>query len=231
MHTNKTVIATIFKQQWGQVLVLFVLLLGLYGLIKEDPTFFEGTFWNIDTSTWGFLVLLTPIVHQCYVLICWRLEYFFGTLSRYLGSACFHWFAVGFYILLGTRFISLFFLALSNANTLDIDPLWSRSLIIVLLFPIGYLCYSVVNYFGCNRALGVDHFKPEAYRGKPLIKKGIFAYTSNGMYVFGFLVLWLPGLLFHSKAACAGALFNHLFIWGHYYFTERPDMRLIYKNI
>jgi len=26
------------------------------------------------------------------------------------------------------------------------------------------------------------------------------------------------------------ALFSHLYIWVHYYFTERPDMKIIYRD-
>ena len=61
-----------------------------------------------------------------------------------------------------------------------------------------------------------------------MVKKGIFRYTSNGMYWFGFLLLWVPGFLFRSEGALLAALFNHLYIWVHFYFTEKPDMDLIY---
>ena len=61
-----------------------------------------------------------------------------------------------------------------------------------------------------------------------MIKEGIFRYTSNGMYVFGFLLLWVPALWYASAAGICAALFNHLYIWVHYYTTEKPDMRRIY---
>jgi hypothetical protein len=48
------------------------------------------------------------------------------------------------------------------------------------------------------------------------------------MYVFGFCVLWVPGFWFASAAALIVALFNHLYIWVHYYSTELPDMKRIY---
>ena len=50
------------------------------------------------------------------------------------------------------------------------------------------------------------------------------------MYIYGFLILYIPGLLLLSKAALLVAIFNHIFIWAHYYFTERPDMKKIYGN-
>lgn len=81
-----------------------------------------------------------------------------------------------------------------------------------------------------NRAFGLDHFKPEEFKNKSFVKKGIFKYTSNGMYIYGFLILYTPGLILLSKAALLAALFNHLYIWVHYYFTELPDIKLIYQQ-
>jgi len=77
------------------------------------------------------------------------------------------------------------------------------------------------------RALGIDHFDP-AWRSAPFVRQGIFRFTRNGMYVYGFLLMWVPGLWWGSAAALAVALFNHLYIWVHYYATELPDMARIY---
>ena len=71
---------------------------------------------------------------------------------------------------------------------------------------------------------------PEEVKKESFVNKGIFKYTSNGMYLFGFLILWIPGLLLQSKAALIIALFNHIYIWVHYYFTEQPDIKIIYKK-
>ena len=60
--------------------------------------------------------------------------------------------------------------------------------------------------------------------------KGIFKFTNNGMYYFGFLVLYIPALLLFSKAALLAALFNHLYIWAHYFCTEKPDIKVIYHG-
>ena len=48
------------------------------------------------------------------------------------------------------------------------------------------------------------------------------------MYTFAFLALWMIGLIFQSRAALLAAGFNHAFVWAHYYFTEYPDMKVIY---
>jgi len=81
-----------------------------------------------------------------------------------------------------------------------------------------------------DRAFGIDHFEPDKAKTFPLVNKGVFKYTANGMYVYGFLMLWVPGFLFLSKAALLMALFNHIYIWIHYYYTEKPDMNFIYRD-
>jgi hypothetical protein len=48
------------------------------------------------------------------------------------------------------------------------------------------------------------------------------------MYVYGFFILWIIAILFRSKEALLLAAFNHLYIWVHYYYTEKPDMDYIY---
>ena len=97
----------------------------------------------------------------------------------------------------------------------------------ILITPLViFLFYSVKMYFTVERAYGIDHF--DKNYNAPYVKKGIFKYTDNGMYVFGLMILYLPGLLLLSKAALVVALFNHIYIWVHYYCTERPDMQEIY---
>jgi hypothetical protein len=98
----------------------------------------------------------------------------------------------------------------------------------ILFIPAAYGMYSVLRYFGIDRAYGIDHFEPENYRNKPFVKRGLFKYTKNAMYKFVFLALWAIGLVFLSQAALLAAAFNHLYIWVHFYFTEMPDIQYIY---
>ena len=60
-----------------------------------------------------------------------------------------------------------------------------------------------------DRAFGIDHF--DKTYNVPYVKAGIFRYTDNGMYIFGLMILYLPGLLLFSKAALVVAIFNHLY--------------------
>ena len=100
---------------------------------------------------------------------------------------------------------------------------------VILLIPGIYTMYSVVHYFGMDRAYGIDHFDT-SYRDKPFVKQGMFKYTDNAMYKFGFLILWSLALFTLSKAALLAGAFNHLYIWVHFYFTELPDLRHIYSG-
>jgi protein-S-isoprenylcysteine O-methyltransferase Ste14 len=106
--------------------------------------------------------------------------------------------------------ISIIILAMSNQGSLSVNPLYAY-LIAALITPvIIYLFYSVIRYFTFERAFGIDHF--DKNYNQPYVKEGIFRYTDNGMYVYGILVLYLPGLLLLSKTALIVALFNHLYI-------------------
>ena len=131
-------------------------------------------------------------------------------------------------VLLVSRLLSVLALAIANHGTISVSPAvgWIASLLLAI--PIVYLFYSVARYFTFRRAMGIDHFDA-SYRDLPLVRQGIFRFTPNAMYVFGFLVLWIPGLALRSEAALWLALFNHLYIWVHYYTIEFPDLRRLYK--
>ncbi len=214
------------KQQY-HFLSLVILLSGVYYAARGD--FLQGSFLGLSTRAWLLLSIFIPVAHQIYVLIFWRAELHYKTLSSWFGERAFFIFGLGFMILLIARPVFVLGLAISNRGTLPI-PGWLGILLSVLSIPpVLYLVYSVFKYFGADRALGGDHFQPEIYREQPFVKKGIFQWSSNPMYFFGFLLVWAPGLLFLSKAGLLAALFNHLYIWAHYFFTEYPDMKFIYK--
>ena len=92
-----------------------------------------------------------------------------------------------------------------------------------------YTFYSVVRYFGIHRAAGADHFLPE-YRNKQFVRKGIYKYFSNAMYLFALFIVWIPGLILGSIIAILLALFNYVYVWVHYYTLERVDFQIIYGD-
>lgn len=216
-------------QQWA-IFILLLLLAALYFYTLAEPTIFKGSLWGVSTFYWFVFAFLAPILHQFYVLVCWRSELYFQSISKNFGEQGFKVYKILFAILILSRLITIVLLAVSSAQTLSMNPLLSYVLSVLLFIPAIYLAYSVARYFGIDRAFGIDHFRPLEVKKQPFVKKGIFKYTSNGMYIYGLLILWIPGLLLQSEAALLLAIFNHIYVWVHYYFTELPDIKIIYKN-
>lgn len=101
------------------------------------------------------LALIAPIMHQVYVLICWRLELFNQSISRCFG---FRTFKYVFLVLFVMRLITMIMVAVANANTLSLDQPVVNLLSVVFGALSLYLFYSVRMYFGMDRAVGADHF-------------------------------------------------------------------------
>ncbi|MCR8666312.1 hypothetical protein NO995_01335 [Aestuariibaculum sp. M13] len=220
----------ILKHQFWHLVFLTLSLVSVYWYIGKTPEVLDGAFLNLPTAVWLAIAIISSIAHQIYVLICWRLELHRQSISKSFGPKGFKFYKLGFAILILSRVVTIIILAFSNNHTFNINTILHYTLIAVCLIPSAYLFYSVKKYFGMDRAFGIDHFQPDTYKDKPFIKRGIFKYTSNGMYIYGFLALYLPGFLLQSKAAILVAVFNHTYIWVHYYFTELPDIKYIYRN-
>lgn len=220
--------ARLFKHQFWHFISLIILLIAINAVCKYDPSVLNGELFGLQTESWFLLAILSPIIHQIYVLLTWRAELYYRQLSTLFGDNGFKLFKIGFALFFISRLITIIFLAISNTDTFYINPEYSYLIAGIILMPSIYLFYSVRKYFGIDRAFGADHFYPQQYKNEPFVKKGIFRFTPNAMYVFGFFILYLPGILLQSKAALLVAVFNHVYIWVHYYFTERPDMEMIY---
>jgi len=216
----------IFEKQWLHAVLLAALLAGLAVLANFEPLG-RGQLWGIATPIWYWLAIGVAVAHQVYTWFCWRTQLHGSLLTKTLGARAFDLYATGFSILGIARVVLVFTLAISNRDTLHANPRALKLLAVIALVPAVYLFYSVKRYFSFRRAFGIDHFD-ESFRSAPFVRKGIFRFTSNGMYVYGFLLLWVPGLWFASLAALAVALFNHLYIWVHYFATEQPDIKCIY---
>ena len=213
------------KQGLHAVALAGLLMLTAAAAGREGVT--EGSLWGITTPVWLWAAVAVAIVHQLWVWLCWRLELHKQWLSRHFGDAGFRIYAGGFAVLGPSRVLVIIALAAANQGTLDVNRGAASVLATLMLIPALYLGYSVKRYFGFRRALGADHFDP-SYRNLPLVREGIFRFTRNGMYTFGFFVVWLPGLYAASQAALLAAAFNHAYIWVHYFATELPDMRRIH---
>ena len=214
-----------FEKQGWHIFFLALLLVGVASLAQDDTV--SGQLWGISSQAWLWIAIAVPIVHQIFVWLFWRLELHHGLISSWFGDSGFPIYKIGFTILFAARPISILLLGISNYNTITCPPSFMYAAAVLLLIPGIYTMYSVVNYFGMDRAYGIDHFDP-SYRDKPFVKQGMFKYTNNAMYKFGFLILWSIALFTLSKAALLVAAFSHLYIWVHFYFTELPDIRHIY---
>lgn len=220
----------LLKHQFWHFLTLSVLLMAIYFYANNYPDLLVGEYLGVSTYKWFLWAILIPIIHQLYVLICWRVELFYTGMTKVFGESGFTLYKIGFALLFVSRLLTIIILAIASAETLHVNATGAYVAAFILFIPAVYLFYSVKKYFGIDRAFGIDHFQPEKLKNEPFVKKGIFKYTSNGMYIYGFLLLWIPGLLLLSKAALIAALFNHLYIWTHYYFTELPDIKIIYRG-
>lgn len=116
---------------------------------------------------------------------------------------------------------------LADVGTLPMPRALGIALGSAMLLPALWAMHSVKKYFGFARALGGDHFF-ERYRTMPMVREGAFKYSSNAMYTFVFIGFWGIALLCRSRAALAVAMFQHAYIWVHWYCTEQPDGVVLY---
>lgn len=217
----------IFRYQIWHVVSVIALIASIQLFIVKNEIVMNGTFWDIGTKTWFWLAISVPILHQISVWLIWRLELYQKTFtSRYGLTSVFKIYSVGFTILFSSRMVFIIILATCSKNTLSLKPIIAYLIAGSITPIIIYLFYSVLKYFTLERAFGIDHFHKND--NDPFVKRGIFRYTNNGMYIYGFMFFYLPGLLLLSKPALIVALFNHIYIWVHYFCTERPDMKSIY---
>jgi len=206
------------------------------GLWQGQRLHLSGLACLVAATAYGWLLLgrpapmafwtavAVPVVHQVYVWLAWRLELRSRATSRAIGL---RGYVALFFVLFFGRFLSLGFLGWVDAGSLGL-PLWLRvGGTALVALPGLYAMYSVRRYFGMVRAAGADHFEAR-YREMPFVKGGIYRFTSNGMYLYAFLLFWALALSFDSMAALLAAGFAHAYIWVHFHATEKPDMAYIY---
>lgn len=215
-----------YRQIW-HLLALLILLPIVWAFAA--PVMGEGSWLGITDITWFWLTIGTAVLHQIVVWIVFRLQLGWATLSKIFGRFDLFIWSLIFLPFLLARVITLLGLAKSDSSSLFLPELIALALAFFLLIPAIYTIWSVLRYFGIIRALGADHFRV-SYRKMPLVKKGIFRWNSNSMYSFAFFLLWFIALFLGSQAALSAALFQHLYIWVHYFCTEKPDMEIIYDK-
>lgn len=215
------------KQIYNYLGLSFLLVLITY--FTNWSGVYAGELWGLGTKLWFWLSIGIVIFHQFYAWFVFRTELHLGLMNKWFGKRAFLIWTILFTILFISRFLFVFILGYANRNTLDINPVLSWGLTLIILVPAIYTFYSIKKYFTFKRALGIDHFDP-AYRKLGLVQEGIFKYTPNAMYIFGVMMVWTPALIFASKAALIAALFNHAYLWIFYFTVELPDIKKIYFN-
>ncbi len=214
-----------FKNQLWHLFALGGLILISWFLIKTHLS--EGTFLGIKDSSWFWIAITIVVLHQMIVWIVFRSQLCWGSFTKYFGASDIKVWASIFLPFLFARPILVMILAIADPGTLPLPFELRITIGILLMMPALYTLWSVLRYFGVVRALGADHFRSK-YRRMPLIQKGAFRLTKNAMYTFQFLGLYSIALFLDSYAALILAIFQHTYIWVHYFCTEKPDMNIIY---
>ena len=193
------------------------------------PALGDGQWLGFSDAQWFWASVIAAIVHQVIVAFIFRAQLGWSILTRMFGRADMIIWGIVFMPLLIARPILILGAGMADAGSAELPRWFELAAGTALMIPAVYGGYSVGRYFGIDRALGGDHFR-QRYREMPMVKEGAFAWSSNAMYAIVFLGLWAIALYTGSLAALAAALFQHAYIWVHYYCTEEPDMDLIYGN-
>ncbi|MBT4865573.1 MAG: hypothetical protein HON53_10750 [Planctomycetaceae bacterium] len=226
METTRPPASFFFKGQFLHALLLAVLL-GITYVLTLTAFLADDTFAGWSTRAWFIASLAVPIAHQLYVWIGWRSQLCFGAVTNLFGSAGFSIYGVGFMLLFALRAVVLIALGCVDFGSLGVPMPLSTIIAVLFAIPAAYTFYSVMRYFSISRAMGIDHFDPTYHSGS-LVKRGIFRFTGNAMYTYGFLLLWSIAFACCSQLALISAIFSHAYIWVHYLCTERTDMIFIY---
>jgi hypothetical protein len=216
----------VLKYQIFHLLGFFLIGAALLVSSAQFPAI-DSVLWGLSAFQWIIFSWIFAGLHQSWIVLLWRLEFYYQKISSRLGKAGFTVFRIGFVVFAGLRLLAVIPVSIATAHTMLLPLYVTIPLIVIPLPLIIWGLYSVFAYFGVNRAFGADHFDP-SYRTARLEKRGIFKYIPNTMYTVVFLLLYHPGLFWQSLPGLITAAAHHLFVWLHYFCTEKPDMREIY---
>ena len=223
MNYNNHKLHFFFKNQiWhiGGLILLFYI-----GCQIVDFENNSNVFLGISVKNWFLFSMMTPLIHQSYVWLCWRSELCWKIISRTIG---FKVYVIIFFILAILRLSSIGLCFADYGSWFT--PGWMAWIVAILFFvPFVYTIYSIKKYFGFLRATGKDHFDP-SYKNIPFEKRGIFKWSSNAMYTFAVAVFFGFAISAGSKAMFVFAAYSYIGTWLHYFCTEKEDFKVIYEG-
>ncbi|UYV37669.1 phosphatidylethanolamine N-methyltransferase family protein [Rhodobacteraceae bacterium D3-12] len=213
----------------GQVQHLAITLLmtlGAFSLLQDTP---GSTLFGVSAVAWAKTSILLAILHQVIVALGFRAQLHRNWLTDHFGDRDMRVWAMIFLPLLVARPITLILTGWADTTLITGLDTIETLIGLVLLGLAIWALHSTLVHFTIRRALGGDHFRDEI-AALPMVNKGVFEFTRNGMYGVAFLGLWGIAFLFGSWNALVVALFQHAYIWVHMYCTEKPDMEWIYGD-
>lgn len=214
----------------GQLLhVGLIILMGLGATSLLMPGLLDRTFLGWNTRDWAICSIVLAVVHQVIVAIVFRFELYKGMMTYFFQQRALKIWAAIFLPLQIARPITIIIVGWLDTNPISEFRGMERFVGTLLILLAVVTMHSVIKYFTIRRALGADHFDNDVI-ALPLVTKGMFKYTSNGMYGVVFLGFWGIALAFGSWNALVVAFFQHTYIWVHMYLTEQPDMDRIYGS-
>ncbi len=215
----------IFEGQLLHLGLIILMVFGAHSLLM--PSFSDPTFLGWDSKDWAMVSIYLAVIHQVIVAIVFRLQLYTGMMTKLFRANDMKVWGAIFLPLLAVRPLTIIAVGWLDPNR--ITGWRGAEMIVGAVFVVLAVVtmHSVFKYFTISRALGADHFRNEVI-AMPMVKQGMFRFTSNGMYGIVFLGLWGIALLFGSWNALIVALFQHCYIWVHMYLTEGPDMRRLY---
>lgn len=221
--TNKD----LFRGQLFHAGLIIFLVLGALSLLRQSS--FGPTFLGWNAHDWAICSIFLAVIHQVMVAAVFRLELYKGLMTRMFHDRALTVWGAAFMPLLIARPLSIIIVGWLDPTPItgfrSIELLVGLALILLAISTM----HSVLKYFTIRRAIGADHFDNEVI-AMPFVKKGMFKYTSNGMYGLVFLGLWGIALAFGSWNALVVAFFQHVYIWVHMVVTEQPDIDRIYGH-
>ncbi len=217
-----------FRGQLHHLLLATVLMPGAHAL--ATPSLVGRTFLGLPDTRWVHGLIWIVVAHQVIVWLVFRVQLCFGTLTELLGRADLTVWSVLFFPFLAARLVGTIIIGWLDAGSLGGPQALHVIGGLLLLLPALYTGWSVLSHFGLLRAAGGDHFR-DRYREMPLVAEGAFRLSANAMYSFAFLALWALAFFWASRAALALAIFQHAYIWVHWYCTEQPDLAVLYSDV